>query len=104
MGAYEDEESGLEFADPLKRTEGEYLSPRFGQLFYLRQKRNEQVWFSQFQGRPSAKTGSMFNVTLFKEIKREDVPQIMHWVRAWDNRADPGRTTGCKTSSGTSAP
>ena len=89
-GEYEDEESGLKFPDPLGRAAGEYLSPRFGELFYLRQKRNAQVWYSQFQGRPSAKTGSMFNVSLFKEIKRQDVPQILHWVRAWDNAATQG--------------
>ncbi len=89
-GDYEDEESGLRFPDPMGRAEGQYLSPRFGELFYVRQKRNEQVWYSQFQGRPSAKTGKMFNVGLFREIHPEGVPQILHWVRAWDNAATEG--------------
>jgi len=97
-GDYEDEESGLKFPDPLARAADQYLSDRFGELFYLRQKRNEQVWFSQFQGRPSSKTGSMFNVSLFKVVKRQDVPQILHRVRAWDNAATEGSgsyTAGC---------
>jgi len=97
-GDYEDEESGLTFPDPLGRAVGQFLSPRFGELFYIRQKRNEQAWYSQFQGRPSAKTGSMFNVSLLKETKYQDVPEILHWVRAWDNAATEGAgayTAGC---------
>ncbi len=89
-GDYEDEESGLRFPDPMGRAEGQYLSPRFGELFYVRQKRNEQVWYSQFQGRPSAQTGKLFNVGLFKEIERAKVPTILHAVRAWDNAATEG--------------
>jgi predicted phage terminase large subunit-like protein len=89
-GDYEDEESGLNFLDPMGREVGQFLSSRFGELFYTRQKRNEQVWYSQFQGRPSAKTGKMFNVGLFKELRPQDVPQILHWVRAWDNAATEG--------------
>lgn len=87
-GAYEDEASGLPaWPDPIGRKEGEYLSPRFGELYYLRNKKNEQVWYSQFQGRPSAKTGKMFNVSLMLPIHPDKVPPILHRVRAWDNAA-----------------
>lgn len=91
-GDYSDEELGsdVKFPDPLNRQEGEYLSPRFGEPYYLRQKKNEQVWYSMFQGRPSAKTGKMFNVSLLKPIARAQVPNIIHRVRAWDNAATEG--------------
>jgi phage terminase large subunit-like protein len=89
-GDYDDEESGLMFPDPMGRAVGEYLSSRFGELFYTRQKKNEQVWYSQFQGRPSAKTGKMFNVGLFNTVLPKNVPEVLHWVRAWDNAATEG--------------
>ncbi len=89
-GEYEDEESGLKFADPMGRDDGEYLSPRFGELYYLRQKKNEQVWYSQFQGRPSAKTGNMFNVGLLQTILPSELPEMLFRVRAWDNAATQG--------------
>lgn len=89
-GMYEDDESGRKFADPLGREQGDVLSERFGEIYYLRKKRNTSVWYSQFQGRPSAKTGKMFNVSLFQEIARAEVPNILHWVRPWDNAATEG--------------
>ena len=33
-GEYEDEETGLKFPDPMGRSEGEYLSLRFGELHF----------------------------------------------------------------------
>lgn len=91
-GDYEDENSGktIVFPDPLGRKEGEFLSDRFGPTYYLRQQKNENIWYSQFQGRPSAKTGKMFNITHLQKIKRGAVPEIIHWVRAWDNAATEG--------------
>jgi hypothetical protein len=47
-GDYEDEESGLTFKDPMGREVGQFLSSRFGELFYVRQKRNEQVCLYHF--------------------------------------------------------
>lgn len=90
-GTYEDPESGRKFKDPMKRKIGEYLSPRFGPTYYERQKANEQVWYSQFQGQPTAKTGKMFDVSKFTAVHPRDAPkEMMHRVRAWDNAATEG--------------
>jgi len=87
-GPYVDEETGREFADPLGRGEGEYLSPRFSESYYLRQKVNGQVWLSQFQGRPVSKSGNLFDVAKIKPV--ESLPLFVHQVRAWDNAATEG--------------
>lgn len=89
-GDYEDEGTGLVFPDPLGRKEGEVLSLRRSPAYYETQKKNEAVWFSQFQGRPSSKTGAMFDVTMFQEIEARDVPELLYTVRAWDNAATEG--------------
>lgn len=89
-GDYVDEETGLVYADPLMRAEGAPLSDRFPAAYYARQKQNSQVWFSQFQGRPTSKTGGFFNVSLIKEIRPEDVPRLVHRGRGWDNAYTSG--------------
>jgi phage terminase large subunit-like protein len=86
-GDYVDEQSGREFPDPLGRKEGEVLSPRFSESYYARQKINEQVWNSQFQGRPVSKAGNLFDVSKLRAI---DLPMFVHQVRAWDNAATEG--------------
>ncbi|MDQ3259113.1 MAG: hypothetical protein M3R15_35490 [Acidobacteriota bacterium] len=89
-GDYEDEETGLSFPDPLGRTEGEFLSPRFSASYYAKQKQNTTVWNSQFQGRPTSKSGDFFDITRLVEIDPAEVPPLVHEVRAWDNAATEG--------------
>jgi len=89
-GEYVDEKSGRRFADPIGRAEGEYLSARLDEKYFARHKKNTSVWLSQFQGQPTAKTGKTFNVTLIQTIPRSRVPEILFWVRAWDNAATSG--------------
>lgn len=89
-GDYEDHETGRIFRDPLGREVGEYLSPRKPREYYERQKKNPQVWNSQFQGRPTSEAGDFFNVKMFQEIMPQDVPELIHTVRAWDNAATEG--------------
>jgi len=91
-GDYEDEGSGNVFPClPLSRKEGEYLTQRNSARYYADKKTNDQIWQSQFQGRPSAKTGKLFNVTLLNTITPQLArPLILHWVRAWDNAATSG--------------
>lgn len=89
-GDYTDDESGRTFPAPIERVRGEYLSPRKPDEYYERQKRNVQVWNSQFQGRPTSESGDFFNVSLLKEIDVEELPPLLHHVRAWDNAATEG--------------
>ena len=90
-GDYIDDVSGLRYPDAAGRKVGEYLSPRFGDLYYeTRKRRNEPVWYSQFQGQPTARTGNLFNVTLLRTISKADIPPILFYVRAWDNAATQG--------------
>lgn len=89
-GDYTDEQSGRDFPDPLLRKEGEFLSPRFSASYYQRHKKNEQVWNSQFQGRPVSKAGSLFDVSKIRLLKRAELPRFVHQVRAWDNAATEG--------------
>jgi phage terminase large subunit-like protein len=87
-GPYVDEQTGIEYPDPLGREEGEYLSPRFSPAYYQRQKANDQVWQSMFQGRPVSKSGNMFDVARIQVV--EALPEFVHEVRAWDNAATEG--------------
>jgi len=89
-GDYVDEQSGRTFPDPLGRPEGELLSPRFSLSYYLRQKSNDQVWHSQFQGRPVSKAGALFDVSKIRVIQPSELPILVHQVRAWDNAATEG--------------
>lgn len=89
-GEYEDDEGRKYPCLPLDREEGEYLSPRFSAEWYQKKKRNEQVWLSQFQGVPTSKTGTFFNITKLIETPSHLVPRILYSVRAWDNAATEG--------------
>lgn len=89
-GDYVDDDSGRVFIDPMLRAEGEYLSSRFSDAYYARQQANEQVWNSQFQGRPASKSGNLFDVSKLRSIQPSEVPQLVHEVRAWDNAATEG--------------
>lgn len=90
-GDFYDEASDLKFKClPLYRKRGEYLTPRRSENYYREQKKNEQVWASQFQGRPAVKGGKIFDVTLLQFIKETEVPTIIAKVRAWDNAATSG--------------
>lgn len=92
-GDYIDDDTGIAYSClPLFRKEGEYLSPRFPQSYYLRQRGDPptSVWWAQFQGRPTAKSGNMFNVNLMGDIHPDIVPKILHRCRAWDNAATEG--------------
>jgi phage terminase large subunit-like protein len=89
-GVYIDEETGREFADPIGREEGAYLSARLTPAYYEMQRRNEQVWQSQFQGRPTAKTSAMFDVSRITTIKPTELPPLLHECWAWDNAATEG--------------
>lgn len=94
-GEYVDDETGLSYPClPLWRKDGEYLSNRaaFPKSYYLRNKGEPptSVWWSQFQGRPTAKSGNMFNVNLLNDIHPDLVPKILHRCRAWDNAATEG--------------
>lgn len=87
----DDETGGIWPCLPLGRKLGEYLTDRRSLAYYVEQQRNEQVWLSQFQGQPTAKTGNMFNVSLIKELPRTAyasiAAKIVHWARSWDNAA-----------------
>jgi phage terminase large subunit-like protein len=90
-GDYIDEESGLKFpCFPLGRLEGECLSPRYTVSYYENQQKNVEVWNSQFQGRPTAKAGTMFDVTRLIKISHDEFPTLIFEVRAWDNAATAG--------------
>jgi hypothetical protein len=81
-GDYVDHETGRSFQDPLNRAEGEYLSPRFSSAYYERQKQNPQVWKSQFQGRPTSKSGNLFDISKLSVLAPHEVPNLVHEVRA----------------------
>lgn len=87
-GEYEDDESGKRFpCFPVNRLTGEYLSRRYTSHYYESQKKNVDVWNSQFQGRPTSKSGTMFDITRILQITAADLPPLIHEIRAWDNAA-----------------
>jgi len=75
--------------DPMHRTEGERLSPRYTDEYLATQQEGGSVWLSQFQGRPSSKEGSFFKVA---EIGIEPAaPALLtDKCRAWDMAATEG--------------
>lgn len=90
-GDYLDEESEQTFPClPIGRKLDEYLCPRKTARYYAEQKKNEGVWSSQFQGRPSTKSGKIFDVTLFQFIQGNQIPKMVATVRAWDNASTEG--------------
>jgi phage terminase large subunit-like protein len=87
-GDFEDEETGLRFPDPIARSEGELLSPRFSREHVESLKKTRQVWNSQFQGRPTDKAGGFFDVAKIGYVT--ELPPLVHRVRAWDNASTEG--------------
>lgn len=62
-GDYIHESTGKRYPDPLAREEGEYISPeRRPPKYYDKPRKNNRVWLSMFQGRPSSEEGDFFNV------------------------------------------
>jgi len=87
-GEYEEEESGRRFrCFPLERNEGEYLSTRYPKHYYQNQKKNADVWNSQFQGCPTSKAGTMFDISKIVQTTPDQLPSLIYEVRAWDNAA-----------------
>lgn len=89
-GVYEDEESGLMFPClPLSRDDGEYLSSRHPRWYYDEMQLDREVWNTQFQGRPTSKGGTFFDITKVNVISAADFAGLtmVHEVRAWDNAA-----------------
>ncbi len=101
-GKFHDEETDRTFACmPPGRRRGEYLTPRRSKEYYADQKKNDQIWQSQFQGQPTSKTGQIFDTTLIQAIKACDLPAMVASVRSWDNAATQGGgafTAGVKQS------
>lgn len=87
-GPYIHETTGQRFEDPLKREIGEYISERRGPSYYAEKRGNKRVWYSMFQGRPSAEEGEFFNVGKIKHISAAEAAdrraKASVLVRAWD--------------------
>lgn len=82
-GDYSHPVSDSRWGDPMGRPEGVPLSPRFSSEYYQRQASNSYVWLSQFQGRPTAKTGAFFKVNNLEVIPAGPADLLLK-VRAWD--------------------
>lgn len=79
--------------DPLKRKEGEILSPRFNQEYIETQKRESPTAFmSQFQGRPVAAGGGAIQRKWFKIVTPEQVPDDL-WKAMGVDPAVSGKKT-----------
>ncbi len=81
-GPYELPETGEVWEDPMGREEGDKLSPRFSFDFYEKQQQNPFIWLSQFQGRPTGREGTTFQVEKIQVIDR--APLEGKRCRAWD--------------------
>jgi predicted phage terminase large subunit-like protein len=81
-GDYIHHATGLHYPDPLGRDEGVFLSTRFSANWYAEKQENAAVWLSQFQGRPTAKEGSIFKVDRLLPV--DAVPVNARQCRAWD--------------------
>lgn len=86
--------------DPVGRAQGEYLSPRYPESFYLEQERaNADVWHGQFQGKPIPRGGVLFHVDKLETV--EAAPTSAKTCRAWDLAATEGSgdyTAGVKVA------
>jgi predicted phage terminase large subunit-like protein len=88
-GPYIHEKSGRIFTDPIGRAVGQYISPeRRPPHYYDKARKNNRVWYSMFQGRPSAEEGEFFNVGKITEISREEAEErekdCLAIVRSYD--------------------
>lgn len=106
-GDYEHPITKRIYPDPMRRSEGEKLSPRYSDDWYAKQQGNTFVWLSQFQGRPTAKEGTFFKITQFQYEDQSGLAAMVRMgaaagqvkiVRAWDLAAskDGDWTVGVK--------
>lgn len=88
-GDYIHEETGKRYQDPLSRQIGEYISPtRRPPIYYEKVRKNNRVWLSMFQGRPSSEEGDFFNVGKIQVLSAAETAQrraeCSIFVRSWD--------------------
>lgn len=88
-GDFIDDRTGQRFTDPINRKIGEYISPeRRKPEQYEKVKKNNRVWLSMNQGRPSAVEGEFFNVGKISIISTDEAVRrkanCVALVRAWD--------------------
>jgi phage terminase large subunit-like protein len=77
-GDYIHDNTGQRFVDPLGRAEGEYISPeRRPPRYYEKARKNNRVWLSMFQGRPSSEEGDFFNVGKIAVITKAEAEKAM---------------------------
>ena len=71
--------------DPMGRAVGERLTTRKSEEFLAQQQKSQAVWLGQFQGRPTARGGSFFQVGNLEIVPA--APAGLTMVRAWDMAA-----------------
>lgn len=91
-GDYIHPSTGKRYPDPLGRAPGEYISPeRRRPEYYDKARKNNRVWLSMFQGRPSSEEGDFFNVGKMNPISPEKglerIDEAVAVCRAWDMAA-----------------
>jgi predicted phage terminase large subunit-like protein len=77
--------------DPLGRELNEPLWPERWPAEALAEREREvslalgrAVWFAQYQGRPQPPEGGMFPEAKWRFMRRDELPDRLRWVRAWD--------------------
>jgi predicted phage terminase large subunit-like protein len=87
-GDYIHDETGQRYPDPLGREIGEYISERRLPEYYDEVRKNNRVFSSMNQGRPSSEEGEFFNVGQIVELSEEETEQrraeCSVFVRSWD--------------------
>lgn len=91
-GDYIHEHTGKRYPDPLNRKPGELLMPEDRPArYYEKVRKNNQVWLSMNQGRPSSEEGDFFNVgkitELAPELAAERRRECVAMVRVYDSAA-----------------
>jgi predicted phage terminase large subunit-like protein len=83
--------------DPMKRKEGELLSPRLTRSFIEEIKKDPTVWMGQFQGHPLPPGGGMFKEQWFTDNTVEGIPlnadgslATVRRLRRWDVASTDG--------------
>lgn len=77
--------------DPTRRAVGELLTRRRTRAWVNEQKKSEDDWLGQFQGRPRKAGGNLVKPGLFKWVRPEDVPVSRVHYRGWDFSLEPGK-------------
>ncbi len=91
-GDYIHEKTGKRYPDPLNREPGELLMPEDRPpKYYEKVRKNNQVWLSMNQGRPSTEEGEFYNVGELvvepPERASELIQQCVAVARSYDNAA-----------------